>query len=930
MGLWAQSFSIKGKVTDSSGVSLPGTTVELMAGRDSLVRMATSADADGDFVFRNLQQGFYRVRLRFIGYQEKTVRVFLKDTLTDLGKLRLNEDTRKLKEIDVLRDVTPTQMKGDTAEYNSRAFKTSKDANAEDLVTKMPGVTIQDGKVQAQGEEVKQVLVDGKPFFGDDPSAVLKTLPAEVIDKIQVFDRRSDQSQFTGFDDGNTSKTLNIITKQEFKNGTFGRASAGYGDGGRYKGNLALNKFKGAQRVTVLGNFNNVNEQNFSSDDLAGVMAGQGGGDGMMSRMRSQFGGMMRGGRPGGRGGPDMGNPGESFLVDQAGGISTTQAAGLNYSDKKGKAEWTLSYFFNQTDNLTDQKTLRTFFQGVQGGSTYDQIQSSKTRNTNHRIQMRTEIKFDSLRSILIQPRFSIQQNFGDNVLSGNTFLGSETISQTATNTSAKTDAYQGSLNILYRHGFKLKGRTLSLQVTPVIAGNTGSSSLLSNSSFALSSINNQNLDQRTETEKPSWSAPVNITYTEPIGKLQQLSFTVNPNWATRISDKLTNNPDSAGSYRLLDTLLSARLNSFVQTRSGGVSWRIAKGGNSFNAGLTAQQNKLDIDRTLPTQDQFSRTYFALLPNAALQWRFSIFRNLRINYRSAANVPSADQLLPAINNTNPLQLTRGNNELNQDLQHHMFIRYSSVNTKRSSALFLVTGFSLIRNYVGTSTFQAFRETTLDDGLVLIPGALLSQPVNMNGYFQWRNFGSYSIPVKPIRCNFTGGGSFILNYTPGRMNGQNNITQNYSAGALMSLASNISEKFDFTITASPSWNIIQNNVQSSLNNQFYSHVLRLKAQVQPWMGWVLQSEVTQNYFQGLSAGLNTNFTLLNAGLGYKFLKDKQAEFRLIVFDLLKQNNALSRNAYETYYEDVQTNTLTRYFMLVFNWNIRYFPVVKKGE
>jgi hypothetical protein len=925
MGLLAQSFILNGRVSDSSGVALPGAGVELILGRDTVPLSVMATDVNGKFRFAKLQQGFYRVRIRFIGYSEKTLRVFLKDSLTDLGNITVFEDVRKLSQIDVVRDVTPTLMKGDTTEYNSRAFKTSKDASAEDLVTKMPGVTIQDGKVQAQGEEVKQVLVDGKPFFGDDPTAVLKTLPAEVIDKIQVFDRRSEQSQFTGFDDGNTAKTLNIITKQEYKNGTFGRAAAGYGDAGRYKGNLALNKFKGAQRLTLLGNFNNVNEQNFSSDDLAGVMAGQGGGDGMMSRMRSQFGGMMRGGRGGpGRGGPDMGNPGESFLVDQSGGISTTQAAGFNYSDKKGKADWTLSYFFNRTDNQTGQQSLRTFFQGAQDGSTYDQVQNSNTVNINHRIQLRAEIKIDSLRSILVQPKFSLQENAGDNNLNGNTFLGDLSFSSTSAFTDANTRAWQGSASILFRNGFKLKGRTLSVQVTPTIAANNTQSSLLSLSSFPFGSIAGQNLDQQTQTEKPSWSAPVNITYTEPIGKQQQLSFTLNPSWARRISDKITNNPDSVGAYLLLDTLLSAKLNTFVETRNAGVSWRIGKGGNSFNAGLSAQENRLNIDRVLPTTDTFSRSYFALLPNASLQWRFGLFRNLRVNYRSSASVPSADQLLPALNNTNPLQLTRGNSELNQDLQHHMFIRYSAMNPKKSSALFLVTGFSLIRDYVGTETYQAFRLTVFDDGLVLVPGAQITSPVNMNGYFQWRNFGSYSIPLKAIRCNLTTGGSFLLSYTPGRMNGQNNITQNYTAGALVSLASNISEKVDFTITGSPSWNVIQNKLQPALNNEFYSHVIRLKTQLQPWKGWVLQTELTQNYFQGLSAGLNTNFTLWNAGVGYKFLKDRQADVRLIVFDMLKQNNSLSRNAYETYYEDVQTNTLTRYLMLVFTWNIRYFP------
>ena len=265
-------------------------------------------------------------------------------------------------------------------------------------------MVVTDGKVQAQGEDVKQVMVDGRPFFGEDANAALRNMPAEVIDRIQIFDRRTDQSLFTGFDDGNGSKTINITTKPEFRNGTFGRAWAGYGTDDRWKTGASVNFFKDKIMITLLGNLNNINEQNFSSEDLAGVLSG--------SQSGNRGGGPGRGGPGGGGRGPGgrgPGGSGDQFLVDQRTGIVTTKAFGLNYSDKWGNAEVSGSYFFNNSNNIAENNLIRIFTSPDNLGLIYSELNNSRLDNTNHRANFRAEWKIDSANALIFTPRMSLR-----------------------------------------------------------------------------------------------------------------------------------------------------------------------------------------------------------------------------------------------------------------------------------------------------------------------------------------------------------------------------------------------------------------------------------------------------------------------------------------------------------------------------------------
>ena len=263
--LKAQTYSIKGSVIDKTDTtSLIGVAVGLFSKKDSSVTKWTITDTLGKFELSGVEVGKYLFKVNYLGYKPyyREISVVSKDVRL---RVKLEQDSKLLQSVDINDVQTRVTQKGDTSEIYANAYKVNTDASVEDLIKKMPGITVENGVVKAQGEDVKKVLIDGKEFFGDDAALALKNLPAEIVDKIQVFDKLSDQSQFTGFNDGNTSKTINVVTKKGMSNGTFGKVYAGYGTDQRYHGGGNLNYFKGDRKLSILGLTNNINQQNFLS-----------------------------------------------------------------------------------------------------------------------------------------------------------------------------------------------------------------------------------------------------------------------------------------------------------------------------------------------------------------------------------------------------------------------------------------------------------------------------------------------------------------------------------------------------------------------------------------------------------------------------------------------------------------------------------------
>ena len=924
----AQNTGITGQITDKSDLPLTGAVIVLMQPKDSVIVKGVTSDVKGNFSLQDFKPGRYLLKISLMGYADLFLFRKIGNQPVSLGKLVLNERAEMLNEVNIEGKTPPSQLKGDTTQYNANAFKTNPDANAQDLVAKMPGVTVQNEKVQAQGEDVKQVTVDGKNFFGDDPNTVLKNLPADIIDKIQVFDQKSDQSQFTGFDDGNTSKTMNIVTRSQFKNSIFGKVFGGYGYDNKWKGGFNINFVKGNRRLSFLGNTNNINDQNFSSEDLLGVMGNSGrssrmpGGSGFSPGRSSS---RDRGGPPSGGGG-DAGN----FLVDQKNGITTTQSFGVNYVDKWKDVDFTGSYFFNYTQNKAENDIFRQYITSPNQGLTYSETNTGKNNNMNHRVNFRFNWKIDSMNSILFTPRFSLQLNNSSTFMSGeNKLQDTASLSNTANATSSDLLGINFSAPILFRHSFFKKRRTFSWNITPGYNNSNGNSKLNSLSRYYSDTLPYaDSLNQQADRYTRGYNLNSSINYTEPIGNASQLLFSIGDNYSNSYSDKETYNYSfTSDAFDIFDTTLSNKFKTQYFSQSAGASYRYQKDKVSFTLGVSYQYANLKSQQEFPYEYDLDKDFQNVLPNAMFQYKFSQKTSLRMNYRSSNNVPSVSQMQNVINNANPLQLSSGNPDLKQDWQNSLFLRFTSLNPTNNTSFFMMLAGTYTNNYIANSTYIASKDSLLVPGILLSNGSQLTRPVNLDNYINLRAFSNFSFVLKPIKTNvnFFLGGTF--SHTPGLINGANNFANNAGANFGISLSSNISDKVDFNISSFSAYNNISNTLQTSQNSNYFNQNSRFKIQVMPWKGLVLQTDLNHQYNTGLSQNYNQNYLLWNAAIGYKFLKNNAAEFRLSAYDLLKQNNSISRNTTESYIEDTQTNVLQRYFMLTFTYNIKYFKTSK---
>ncbi|AII52813.1 TonB-dependent receptor [Hymenobacter sp. APR13] len=925
----AQS-SLSGRIVDGTDQSpLIGANVLVRGLSADSVKNGAAADADGNFTITNLPNGRYQLTISFLGYQTLQRQLTLSGQPLALGNLTLATGGVALKGVEVVGKAAAAIQKGDTAQFNAGSFKTNPDASAQDLITKMPGVTVDptNGKVQAQGEQVQRVLVDGKEFFGNDPDAVLKNIPAEVIDKIQVYDRASDQSQFTGFDDGNQQKTINIVTKPQFRNGKFGRVLAGYGpQDDRYRLSGNLNQFKGKQRLSVVAQSNNVNEQNFGTEDLLGVVGTSSGGGGGARGGR----GGGQGGRPGGGGQGGGGNNSGDFLVNQQGGISKTHALGLNYSDTWGtKTDVQGSYFFNLSDNTARTNLLRRYVapQGSTDDLRYNVLSQNASRNINNRFNLRLEHKFDSVNSLIWRPSLSVQRNTGNSGLDGRTFLSTGDVA--GETQGANTSTYRSALTgitaanqLQYRHRFAKRGRTVSVGLNTTYNDKEGDNNLLSSTSAV--GGRTTLLNQFSELTQQGWAWTGNVNYTEPISQFSQLQAEYRVSYTPNESDKRTFDfSPGEQAFSLLNDTLSSVFQSRYLTNSGELTYRYQNKDFQWTVGTAVQNAQLRSDQEFPRAALTERSFLNVLPNATVRYNFSKQQNLRLNYRTNTNAPSISQLQEVVNNANPLQLTTGNPNLRQEYRHNLFLRYSSAVPEKSTSFFALIGGSYTNNYITNNTIYAGTSPVTEGGIVIPVGGQLTRPVNVDQQYTLRSFLNYSLPLSLVKSNLNLNANATYSQTPGLVFSELNYSRTPSFGLGAVLSSNISPELDFTLSSNSSQSYVRNSLPGQVDRQYFRQNTSLRFSWIIAKGVTVQSDVTHQLNQGLSAGFNQNFVLWNGSVGKKLGAKQQAEIKLYAFDLLGQNNSIQVNNTAAYTEDVQTNILQRYFMLMFTYNIRSF-------
>ncbi len=929
---FAQFYTVQGTVKDDSmHIPLPGAGILLSSTTDSNNVQSIETDSLGHFLFQDVPQGTYQFMVSFIGYGTYDQLLSISNASLDLGDIRLKPFGVLIHYVTVKGKPVPVTQKGDTLEYNSSAFQTNPDATSEDLLNKMPGVTATTGSVKVNGEDVKQVLVDGKPFFGDDPSMALKNLPADVVDKIQVFDKLSDQAQFTGFDDGNSSKTINIITKLANMKGDFGKVYGGYGQDNLYNAGGNFNWFHGNRRISVLGLFNNINQQNFTSQDLLGLSSGGGsGGSGRGGGGRGS-GGNGGGGSSGFSGGSSSGSS-NNFLTAQQPGVANTGSGGLNYSDNWGKKiKISASYFFNRIHTIDSASLARSY---VPGNTFYQENTFAPNLNYNHRFNLRLDYAIDSFNTVVFTPKLNLQTNRASSLLNAstqqlpldlNSFLNT-----TRDSSQANNSGYNYAANLLFQHKFKKPRRTLSLNLESDGNQKTGNGINYSLSEY-YNPTDTSFIDQQNSQNTSGYTYSANLVYTEPIDSFSQLMLNYNPSYSMNHIDKEISNFNALQQdYSSLDTLLTNTYQNTYLVQNAGLSLRKNKKKLMLMAGLHVQYASLHGTEIYPDAFTLEKPFLDVLPQAMLNYRFSKTSNLRLLYRTNTNIPGISQLQSVINNSNPILLSTGNINLKQDYEHTLLLRYGKTNVKKSTGFFLYLFGNYAQNYIGNATYLVQHDSTLSNGYLLKSGSQLSMPVNLQGYVNTRSFLTYSFPLGFLKSNLNLNTGFTYNRIPGLINSAMNLANNYNFSQGLVLSSTASENLDFTLSYTGNYSIVKNSLQSNLNNNYYSHTALFK------VNWILAKRITLNssiansLYRGLSSAYNQDYYLWNAYVSYKFLKDRSLEFKLGVNDLLNQNNNISRTVTDSYVEDDRSNVLHRYGMATLTYTFRKTANIKKAN
>lgn len=912
---------VKGKLVDTAGrQTLSEATVSVIQAKDSSLIGFTISDKKGFFEIKNLDARNYQLIVSFTGYEnlKKSFSITTDKKTFDFGDIPLQKEFKTLQGV-VVTDAAPVRVKDDTISFRADAFKTKPNASAEDLLKKLPGIQVQkDGTVNAMGENVQKVYVDGKEFFGTDPKLATKNITADMVDQIQVFDDMSEQAKFTKIDDGSRSKTINIKLKKDRNKGDFGKLTTGAGTEGRYEGNLSFNHFRGNQRISLLAAANNTNKQGFTFSDIISSMGGmaafsRGGGG-----TTGGFG--QAGGFGGGFGGAGMMMSMGGFgLGGNSSGVTTSKSAGLNFNDQWSKVDFRTSYFFSQNDNLLKQSSYRqNLFPGDSTSDAFTESES-RNRNNNHRFNARWEYALDSMNSFLYTANLNLQQSKGLYNDTSTTFSHAiedylAITSKTYNKNNREGMNYTGEL--LYRRKFKRTGRTLTLGWRNGYNESESNNANLSPYVFydpdgSIASTRNQNYQSIQGTR--AHNNILTTSYTEPVShnKLVEINYAFTHN--RNISDRETfdfNN--STGKYDLVNMPQTNYFENTLTSNRIGINYRLQEKKYNYQLGLGVQFTELGSRsiRALTGIDTFiSQRFTNFFPSANFNYSVNRTKNFRFNYRGRTNAPSITQLQDVIDETNSLQKKTGNPSLKQEFVSSFNMNYSTFNMLSFRFFTANLNYSVTGNKIVNSIDSLNRVTTL------------TKPVNLDGAFNTSGFLTVGFPVKKWKgsnLNFT----TIINYNRdvSLVYGEKNNTHRWLLTQSFGINYNYKEKFDIGINGSLSYNNTRYTLQGVLNSEYFSQTYSADLSYTFKKNIILSTDFDYYINSGRTEGYNQSIPMWNAGISKQFLKNKAAEIKLSVLDILNQNKSINRNTGDNYFEDTRTNVIRRYFLLSFIYNL----------
>lgn len=893
----AQTVSVFGKVLDKDNQQpIYGAYISFTNNLTNINNTVIS-DKKGKFNANSISPNQdYNIKITFLGYESIEVNNQKFTELHDLGSYFLAVKSKNIDEVVVKKVLSLAIQRGDTTEMNAATFKTNPDATADDLIKKMPGITLENGTLKAHGEEVLKILVDGKDFFGEDPSVALNNLPADVIDKVQVFDKLSEQAQFSGFDDGQSVKTINIITKKNRKNSEFGKMYIGTDFKNRYIAAGNIHFFNDKTRISVLGLSNNVNQQNFSTQDLIGI-----------STSKSD-------------------TKKDGFTLGQQIGINRTNAIGLNINTSIHKIDITGSYFFNISNNITDQIIQKDKFLAPRPDHNSIELDTISGKKINHRFNLRMEYAIDSSNVFIFIPKISLQSGEADKLVIKNTTKmvneKSEFVNASRINSDNNSTNYNVASEFLYKHKFGNSKRTLSVSI------NTSKSNKQSDSYqlgyFEPLPWQNLSADQHVNSGNKGYFLSSSLVYIEPLSSKSMLYFNYIASFTHAERDKETYETDYQNKILShIDSLSNVYSSDYTNNRVG-VSYRIKSKRLKFSAGIEYQDIQSQGMQLYPGTADANKHFSNWLPNVLIQLKRNQKNNLRIYYHTSTNEPGISQLQNVIDNSQRSELAIGNPNLLQEYTHTLTCNYFFGNPdKRLNYSFLFSG-KYISNFIGNQIYTAQNAEIIGDGInvFLDKNNQLIRPVNMDHAINIRSQLSLGLPVEPLLCNINYFTGYNYSQTPGYIDDRLNV---YSLNTLVNgiqISSNISERVDYTF--SYNWNlskIVNSALATYANDKATYHYQILNAKINTAVGkkWVVQNSANAQIDNGFK-NYNQTTVVWNFYLARKMGQANQGEIRFSVMDALNRNKNIMHNVTPQYIADSNTNSLHRYFMLMFTYNL----------
>ena len=880
-------------VEQGSDTPIEQATVRLLNVKDSAMVRGVVSARNGSFTLKNVKKGSYLLHITFIGYDPlyQPLQITGKKNPVNVGKLELSDGAIELGEAVVIGKAPEVTVRNDTVEYNADSYKVTEGSVLEDLLKKMPGVEVDsEGKITVNGKEVKKVMVDGKEFFSDDPKVASKNLPAKMIDKLQVLDKKSDMAQMTGFDDGEEETVINLTVKPGMKQGWFGNAYGGYGSKDRYEGNAMVNRFVNNDQITFMGGANNTNNMGFS--DLASTMfSGMGGG----------------GGRRGGFG--------------AGSGITSSGNAGLNFSKEFKPDKLTLggNTRYSHSDNDARSKSDR---QNILPGdsSSYDNSEAmSRTKSDNFGVDFRLEWKPDTMTQLIFRPSFSFSHSMNDN-FSDATTLDNErdTVNTNKSSNYSESNGYNLNASIDFSRKLNNKGRVFSATLS---GGNSDSYSDGMNRSDIVyfnqtDALKNSIIDQRSRYDNKGFNYRAYVSWVEPIGHNNFIQATYSISQRKQEALKNVYNQDADGIYNVLDSAYSQSYrNNFISQRAS-LSFKSQRAKFNYTIGLNLDPSYSSSENFVgdTTLSKITRKVVNLSPMAQFNYMFDKRTNLRIMYNGRTSQPSMTQLQPVADISDPTNITIGNPDLNPRYTNNVFIRFQQFTPEKQRAFMIMANGSYIINDI--VSYTSYNQET---------GVKTTTYKNVNGNYSGNVRMMLNTPLKNKKFSINS----MTMASFANSNGYINEEKNTNRNLILSERGGIdfrSSYLDLGVNGNIRYNATSNSLQKDNNQNTFNYGAGGYTTIYLPLNFKIESDVNWSTNSGYGDGFKQNEVLWNASASKSFLKNNQGTLRFKIYDILQQRSNISRSITASYIQDSEYNTLGSYFMVHF---IYRFSIFKGG-